>query len=582
MKQSELTARFAQRPQNYAWFIGAGASRNSGLPTAGDILQDMKLRYYCREENQDISKQDMQNTAVQARIQDFMDSRGFPTPWADEEYTAYFEKIFGDDRERQRKYISRILSEERITLSIGNRVIGAMMSEGLCRVVFTTNFDTVIEKSLAEIAGKSLSAYHLEGAGNAKNALDNEEYPFYCKLHGDFRYDSIKNLSEDLKKQNDELSACLINASNRFGFIISGYSGRDESVMALFHRALETTNPFPHGLYWTGIKGFAPHPEVTKLLELASQKGVDAHYVEIDTFDSFLLRLWRNLENKPSSLDDKVRKAQLTVVNIEIPSTGRQKPLLRLNALPIIEAPKKCLSFTSDKDWKELRDISFNAEHSLIFTKSSKVWCWGTQARIREAFGEAIGSISPLEIPRNITAPENLHVKGFIEEALALALTQNKPLLARTRKNSAYVIVDPHTDDVGALEPLFQVAGKPSGMIPGLFTPPTEDFPSQQIGWSEALRISVEYKNNKLWLLIDPDIWIWPPRSKQEAVNFLDKRRSNRFNERYNELLNAWISILLSSNKRDAEVQISAFSNGNDTENPSFRIGRRTAFSKRG
>lgn len=77
-------------------------------------------------------------------------------------------------------------------------MIGALISLGLCRVAFTTNFDTVVEKAVAAMGGKSLSAYHLEGAHNAKQALNNEEYPFYCKLHGDFRYDSLKNLPADL------------------------------------------------------------------------------------------------------------------------------------------------------------------------------------------------------------------------------------------------------------------------------------------------------------------------------------------------------------------------------------------------
>ncbi len=61
-----------------------------------------KRRYYRQEENQDISRQDMQNEPVRARIQAFMESRGFPELWAADEYTAYFEKIFGDDKERAR------------------------------------------------------------------------------------------------------------------------------------------------------------------------------------------------------------------------------------------------------------------------------------------------------------------------------------------------------------------------------------------------------------------------------------------------------------------------------------------------
>src|SRR5262249_33781886 len=162
-------------------------------------IWDLKRRYYCQQENQDISRQDIQNAAVRDRIQAFMDSKGFPPQGSDGEYADYFERIFGADKERQRKYQRAILSEEKVTLSVGNRELGALLAGGMCRVAFTTNFDSVVEKSVAAVAEQSLAAYHLEGPTAAGKALDNEEYPVYCKLHGDFRYDSLKNLPEDLK-----------------------------------------------------------------------------------------------------------------------------------------------------------------------------------------------------------------------------------------------------------------------------------------------------------------------------------------------------------------------------------------------
>jgi hypothetical protein len=36
--------------------------------------------------------------------------------------------------------------------------------------------------------------------------------------------------------------------SIRFGFVVTGYSGRDQSVMELFRSVLKTPDPFPHGL----------------------------------------------------------------------------------------------------------------------------------------------------------------------------------------------------------------------------------------------------------------------------------------------------------------------------------------------
>src|SRR5208282_2790066 len=144
-----------------------------------------------------------------------------------------------------RKYLNGILSEGNATLSVGNRVLGAFLSSGLTRAVFTTNFDSILEKAVAEVSGNSLSAYHIEGSRSSTNAINNEEFPIYCKLHGDFRYDSVKNLEDDLRVQDRALAACMKIASSRFGFIVAGYSGRDASVMALFREALEGQNPFP-------------------------------------------------------------------------------------------------------------------------------------------------------------------------------------------------------------------------------------------------------------------------------------------------------------------------------------------------
>ncbi|MGZ5865676.1 MAG: SIR2 family protein [Xanthobacteraceae bacterium] len=582
--QKQITSLICARPQNFAWFLGAGASRSVGLPSATDILWDLKRQYYCREENQEITRQDIQNDAVRDRIQTFMESRGFPAEWAEEEYETYFEKIFGTDKEKQRRYVSSVLAEEKVRLASGHRVLGAMISMGSCRVVFTTNFDTVIEKAVAAMGGKSLAAYHLEGAHNAKQALDNEEYPFYCKLHGDFRYESLKNLAADLATQNTDLSQCLVNAGNRFGFVVVGYSGRDASVMDLFQSVLQTTNPFPHGLYWTYLKGSGLAPAVNKLLEAARMKGVKASAVPIETFDSMMMRIWRNLANKPKEMDIKVRRTAAVTVSIPLPGAGTGTPLLRMNALPVLTVPKKCLelSFASPKEWLDLRNTQRDKDLNAIFTKAEKVWCWGIENEIRGAFGADLTTVQERDVPGDLSAPGNLHVQGFVEEALCVALARERPLLSRKLRNGAYLIVDPQTTDAGALDSLFQVVGKSHGTVEGLFAPKTVEHPHPvKVTWAECLRLSLDYKEGHLWAQLDPDVWIWPQRAREAAVGFLSKRRGDRRNDKYNAILNAWIQIIFASNQRGMEIEVSAYDSGSDAANPKFKLNNRTAFARR-
>jgi hypothetical protein len=585
MDQEKFTSVFCARPQNFAWFLGAGASRAAGLPTATDIIWDLKRQYYCREENQEITRQDVQNSAVRDRIQSFMEARGFPGQWTDSEYAIYFETMFGGNKERQRKYLKEILSEDRVTLSVGNRVLAALMISNLCRVVFTTNFDSVVEKAVAEVGERSLSAYHLEGAGSALQALNDEEYPLYCKLHGDFRYDSLKNLPADVERQNEALSECLVNAGNRFGLIVAGYSGRDASIMALFRSVLDSHNPFPHGLYWTGIKGFEIPPAVDELLTLAREKSVDAHYVPIETFDALLLRLWRNIDKKSPQLDARVRKARVASVHIALPTAGKGKPLLRLNALPVISMPRSCeaLAFQDAMSWEDIREARNRSKGKLILTKSDRVWCWGLGDQLAAAFGDDLLSAEPYDLPTDFTSSENLHFKGFVEEALGTALAREKPLLSRTTRDSAFLIVDPHAKIKSGLEALSHaVDGAIFGTIPGLLAPVTEQHSQPvKVDWAEAVQVSIDFKDGRAWLVLDPDIWIWPARARRDAVGFLDERRSDRFNRKYNAILDAWIRIVLGTDKRNVEVSVRPFDLGSDAENPSFSLVSRTAFARR-
>lgn len=583
MIQSQLITLIAERPSNFAWFLGAGASRTSGLPTATDVIWDLKRRYYTSEENRPVSPQDVQNDAVRATIQAFLDSRGFPPLWSDDEYSNYFEKIFGDDHERQRRYLKGILSEDKVTLSVGNRVLAGLLKAAMCRVVFTTNFDSVIEKATAEVGGGSLQAYSLEGSASAVNAILNEEYPFYCKLHGDFRFESLKNLSADLATQNEDLSKAFIVSGTRFGLVVAGYSGRDASVMKLMNDLLDAPNPFPHGIYWTGLKGSSVHPSVNALIAKARSAGVQAEHVEIETFDAFMSRLWRNIDGKPPNLDEKVRKAHLSGVNIPLPDHGNAKPLLRLNCLPV-QLPGRCLelTFKQPQEWADLREATREQRDAVIVTKGDGIWAWGQEADIQACFGDKLAKMSPFDLPADYKQAENLHFKAFVEEALILALVKDKPLLPRMKPSTGYIIVDPHAEDVGQLNDLQAHVGRTSGIIPGLLSPVSDKHPeADHVRWAESLRVSLDRKEGRDWLLLEPDIWIWPAHARSVATDFLNRRKSGRFNKLHNHLLQTWTAIILGTEMRNADLEFKPFVSGGDLENPAFQVGTRTAYSRR-
>jgi hypothetical protein len=584
MNEAEFARIFCQRPPSFAWFLGAGASHNANLPTADDIVNDLKRRYYGSEENQKLSIRDLQNDAVRARVEAYMRSRGFPARWSANEYSTYFETIFGDDRERQRQYISGMLSPNRVRLAVGNRVFGAMIANGLCRMAFTTNFDPVVEKSVAEISGQPLTAFHLEGAHNAVSALNNEQFPIYCKLHGDFQYDSIKNLSADLATQNAELSRCMTMAGARFGFVVAGYSGRDESVMELFRAVLEAPNPFPHGLYWLKVRGAAPLQTIAELIAKADAAGVRATFVDIDTYDTVMLRLWRNLPDLAGDIDAKVRKGRAGAVQIAMPGPAGGKPILRLNALPMTEVPATCarVRLKTPTNWDAITELKRKPETSAVLTYDGDVMAWGGPNQIEASFGTEFQAHEPIEFDPDWRIGSRLHIKNFLEGGLARALCRDRPLLHRRQRSGASLIVDNKAQDIGILEALFREAGKVTGLVPGLSMPATDEHHAvEKVHYAESLHISLSYADDRLWLLLTPDVWIWPTFARRHATAFLDKRKADRRNDKYDRLLSAWIGILSDDAGKDVEFRFTPFPGDASYLNPSFGFSTRTGFSKK-
>lgn len=578
LNESEFLQYFLQHAAHMMWFLGAGTSRTAGLPTATDIIWDLKRRYYCLHQNQDLQSHDINNNTIKRKIQDYMVSQGFPALWSPEEYSFYFGLSFDGDYDAQQNYIQKALSSEKVSLNIGHRVLAALLEMEQARIVFTTNFDDVIETAYAEVGGRNITPFHLEGSYAALAALNAERFPIYAKIHGDFRYKSIKNLETDLLSNDSEIQKCFLAAAVRYGLIVCGYSGRDNNVMTMFRHAIDQNNAFPHGLFWTvpRIKGVSD--SVLELINYARQKGIRAHLVETGTFDEMLSKIWRQLTDKPQALEARVRTETVSEVSIPLPKPGKQYPILRSNALPVINAPTSCgmVELTSSIAFSDLKGKIIEGRLNAVLTYTDKILFWGSENEIVKILPEnEIKIIQRHDF--NDTAQsvaESTFVKSFFEEGLAKALIQGKPLILRRAKNRTYfIIVRNNAVDEEIFAPLRSVLdfnGKPgciTGRVPGL----------PDATWAEAISIHLEERNGMLWVMLRPDIWITPLDKRQDAREFLRKRRLYRYNNKSYNLLDAWIGILLGSVGAGTGVNISCYQD--EKYSGVFEVGTRTAYS---
>lgn len=574
----------AQNGPHLMWFLGAGASRSSGLPTATDLTWDLKLQHYCASENQDVVAHDVNNKAIQARIQAYLDSKGYPPLWDPREYSFYFELLFGTDYEAQQRYLSKALATEKISSTIGHRSLAALLHLGLARIIFTTNFDEVVEAAYSHISGKNLTTFHLEGSYAALEALNTDRFPFYAKVHGDFRYQSVKNLTADLLNNDKEIQRCLVAAATRFGMIVSGYSGRDNNVMTMLREAIDQNNAFPYGLYWTVTRINRVEPPVRELMDYAHSVGIRGGLVETGTFDEMLSKIWRLVAEKNPDVDGRVRSATTKPVKIPLPAVGTDYPILRTNALQITGFPNACgaVDYEGAVDVKELKNALFEKQPPCAACHTDRVLFWGDGKALAETYEpKRVKSISDFKLGDLIAAIDaSTYLKSMVEQTVATALVADKPLQLRKQRKTWYAITHHKEADSDLLKPLRAALswkdyrsgqfheGSTNGQVFGL----------KDVYWAEAVSLRVEERNGQLWLLLQPDVWISPNKMREEATDVLYKRRINRWNRQASDILSAWIEILLGG-VGAGDASVTAFA-GTEYQ-AQFRISMRSAFSRR-
>jgi hypothetical protein len=576
--EAEFVRRAAAALPRIMWFLGAGASRTAGMPTAADIIWDLKRRYYCLHENQDLQAHNVNNQSIRAKIQDYFGSRGFPPLDSPDEYAFYFSLTFGGDLAEQQRYISGVLNPDKIALNIGHRVLAALLEAGLARVIFSSNFDEVVERAFASVASKALTAFHLEGSYAALDALNAEQYPLYAKVHGDFRYQSIKNLPLDLIENDAEIQKCFLAASTRFGMIVTGYSGRDANVMSMFRGALEQSNAFPQGLFWTAPRLTDVAQSVRDLIALARRKGVNAHLVEAGTFDTMLMRLWRQQSQKPAHLEARIFTTKAQPVAIELPPPGRGYPVVRLNGLPIVELPTRCGKVATEKPvtFAILNEQRKAKQPDLVATFTGQPLFWGGMDEAIKLFEEqCVKDIEDhdFEEPLRSVASSTV-VKSFFEEGLVRALCHGKPVVIRRKDRAWYAVIDHRERNNQLLTPMRVALGHRNIPLSGPVPKLSETF------WAECLSLRLEERNGRAFLMMRPDVWITPLTKREEATTFLREKKLRRYNPIAYRLLDAWIALLIGPVGGAQDAQVSCFQN---TKYPvAFKLNTRSAYSRRG
>jgi NAD-dependent SIR2 family protein deacetylase len=574
MQLSEFIRLYPLRAKTLAWFFGAGTSVSAGLPTAWDLVWEFKRRIYCSEEGYQISLfSNLSDPAIRNQIQSYFNSKEeYPKENSIEEYSAYFEKAYPSARDRSDYLMQQLQGMQN---SFGHKVIGVLMKNELIKLIFTTNFDKAFENAAIDQI-KIMDKFFVASIDNTQTAIQKYHSnlrPFITKIHGDYFSEKLKNTSDELKQQDTQLRDILFHSCISNGLAIMGYSGRDESVMEIFNKALDQSTSFPNGIFWFSRSGSKPLNEVVEFLEKAKSKGIQAELVEIETFDTAWAEIAKGISDLPTEDVSKLNTNYFKRTNIQLPEKGTKHPVIRFNGIKIEELPANARLIKCDagntKEIKEL--IQKNKVDLLAIRKQSGVVGFGSDDEFEKVFS-TYGQIQKdiFQIPESTINYDDSTLKGLLTQGLLKAISNNKPLLHIKRRERYLIIPNPKMLN----DPLFDSLKKV------LEQPLNGTIPKTSIQWVHAIEISLQKKFSTSYMVISPTALAGKTDNQLERLQiapYIKEYTARWYNSKYSNILDAWLDIIFLDKK---EINISAFGNELKGFDANYKLKRESAFTR--
>lgn len=405
-------------------FLGAGASISSGVPSASACMWEWKRRIFLSA-NPELEAHigDGASPTTRERIQRWIDQQAqLPAEGDEHEYGHLAELCFpiADDR---RRFFDRLTRSAQPYL--GYLVLGLLADARVVRSVWTTNFDALAARVISKVDSLSLVEVGLDAPTRAIRMPDAGEF-LHVAIHGDYRYDHLKNTAEEIQSQDKVLRTKLSDLLTGSHLVVVGFSGRDRAVMESFRQAY--SKPGAGRLYWCGFGDDGLSNAVGELLERARSNGREAFYIETEGFDDLVLRIAAHSltgERKDRALKYRAQFLEDTQggrVKFSVAATGRIVGLIKSNLFPV-ECPSDLFAFEPEFEgpwWEEIRQRCAGAE---IFAApfAGRVFALGDAAEIAHAFDGAIKG--PLKLtPLDKRTHNSTALQGLFEDAMVYHL----------------------------------------------------------------------------------------------------------------------------------------------------------------
>lgn len=547
-----FAAGFALNPHRYTWLLGAGTSASAGIPTGYMMIREFKTELFCIENDISRRQVDSLDQLWIDRIDQHFKKRNTLPPSGDPtEYSAAFEALYPSERDR-RAYIENAIKLG--TPSFGHKILGSFLSAKIIQSVFTTNFDNLIESAsnranelLHPSERNMLTVSAIDNAQRAERCLKESSWPLLVKLHGDYQSTQIKNTEVELAEQDEKLLQVFKNNLETHGLIVVGYSGRDQSIMDALKSVLASNYRFPNGIYWVTRSERSLLKSTLDFFKHAEESGVETNLIIAENFDEFLSDLANKIE-LPEALTTHIfeNKVKERLAPAPIPTQEALKfPILRCSGVPIENVPLQArhISLKKPGSIREMRDALRESHvYAVIALNGNGIAAFGPD----EGLITALAKFEPsLEGFIALDPLKDAWAKGFIYDALLVAICKGKPLKPILRNSGHSIIVSKPKQDMdqdyhryresklNALRLAYQ------GELVGKHAKFNFDF-------NEGIRIKLEHYLGKWWCVLEPFTHISFPEELEDnpALDWLREKWVTKYNLQWSSIIDAWAKLI--------------------------------------
>lgn len=404
----------------------------SGVPTAVTCIWQWKREVFLTQ-NPGLRDQllDVSLAYNQQRTQHWLETQGgFPPLGSHDEYSFYAERCYPIVEDR-RQYFQNLAAGK--SPHLGYRLLPFLAEIGLLRSAWTTNFDGLVARAAVLSAVTAIEV----GLDTTNRIFRQPRLgELLCvSLHGDYRYDALRNTTAELRELDEVLREELARHLQDVTLIVSGYSGRDQSVMGALSRACSQIGS--GRLYWCGFEEDEPSEPVTELLRAARAHGREAYFVPSNGFDDLIERLALHC------LDQEILRRALGVRRSFASVETRESPPFNTEAQPVtsviksnafqIECPTEILQFEASGfdtpgAWARLRELT-EGKDIVAGPLKGKIIALGLVDQIRDAFGEAIrGTIERTPVDERELSYADSAIISILTQALVRSIATIRSL----------------------------------------------------------------------------------------------------------------------------------------------------------